>query len=271
MPVEESQTARWNGRAGTAWVASRALTDDLLRPMENALVDAVTAAGARDVLDVGCGTGGTTVALARHARCVGLDLSEQMVAAARERAAEDGSTATFLCADAQTHPFTPGEFDAIVSRFGVMFFPEPPVAFANLHRAARPGAALRCVVWRGGEENPFMLVPEQAAAPVVPGLATSPPGSAGRFSFAGPAVVHRALDASWHDVDLVPLDLECRMPESALVGYFTNFGALAQVWTDLDEHTRATAVSTVRAAFDPFVHGDEVRYTAACWMITARA
>ncbi|TQS41107.1 class I SAM-dependent methyltransferase [Cryptosporangium phraense] len=260
----------WNGPRGQAWVTNRSLLDDIMRPLETALVDAV--AGARRVLDVGCGTGSTTVALARRAdAAVGVDVSEPMIAAARARATEEGSTATFVRADAQEHDFPAAGFDAVVSRFGVMFFPDPPAAFANLRRATRPGGALRCLVWRRPADNPFLTVTEEAAGPLVPDLPVSPPDAPGRFAFADPDVVRRIVAPSWHDVALEPVDLELSMAERDLVGYFTTFGPLALVRESLDEPTRARAVEAVRAAYEPYVDGDRVRWTAACWMITARA
>lgn len=272
MPADETQTSRWNGPRGRSWVENRTLLDDVMRPLETTLVDAVTAAGGRRVLDVGCGTGSTTVAIARQVEaCVGVDLSEPMIAAARARAAEEKSTATFLRADAQEHEFAPGEFDTVVSRFGIMFFPDAVAAFANLHRAVRPGGALRCLVWRGPADNPFMTVTETAAGPLVPNLPVNPPEAPGRFAFAEPGVVHRALDPSWHDVALEPVDVECWMPEPELIGYFTKFGPLGLVYDELDPATRERAVAAVRAAYEPFVDGDRVRWAAACWLISARA
>jgi hypothetical protein len=63
----------------------------------------------------------------------------------------------------------------------------------------------------------------------------------------------------------------CTLPERELIGYFTRFGPLGLILGEADEQTRAQVVETVRAAFDPFVQGTEVRFTAACWMVGARA
>lgn len=106
----------------------------------------------RASLPVGCGTGSTTVAVARllgrSGRCTGIDVSERMLAAARARAVRERVPASFVRADAQVHAFEERCFDLVVSRFGVMFFADPVVAFANLRRAAMVGAGLRFVAWR---------------------------------------------------------------------------------------------------------------------------
>ncbi|MGX1564843.1 class I SAM-dependent methyltransferase [Streptomyces sp. NPDC055506] len=273
---DEGQTARWNGRAGNAWVDLQPVLDEMFRPIEELLVDAVAAEGAEHVLDVGCGTGGTTLAVARRigpaGHCVGVDISGPLVETARERAEREGVPASFVRADAQEHAFEPGTFDAVVSRFGVMFFDDPVRAFANLRSAARDDAALRLVVWRDPAENPFMTTAQRAAAPLLPGLPVRRPDEPGQFAFADPDKVRRILaESGWDDVDIRPIDIVCTMPEKELVRYFTRLGAVGMFLPEVDEETRARVVETVRAAFDPFVHGEEVRFTAACWTVGARA
>jgi SAM-dependent methyltransferase len=215
------------------------------------------------------------VAIARRlgtmAPCVGVDISEPMLAAARARADREGVAATFICADAQTYPFEPGSFDLIVSRFGVMFFQDSVAAFANLRRAARDGGELRMIVWRDPADNPFMTVAQRAAAPVLP-LPERQPDAPGQFAFANDQRVRGILrDSRWSGVEFRPVDIACAMPERELVGYFTRFGPVGMALQNADERTRTQVIEAVRPAFDRYVHGDEVRFTAACWMVSARA
>jgi hypothetical protein len=159
-----------------------------------------------------------------------------------------------------------------MSRFGVMFFADPVRAFANLRRAARPGGDLRCVVWRGIEENPFMTVAEHAAAPVMPELQPRQLDAPGQFYLADTARVRGVLsEAGWSAVAVDPLDVECVMPESELVRYFTAIGPVGRDLPSADDATVAKVVEVVRPAFDPFVDGDTVRFTAACHLISATA
>jgi SAM-dependent methyltransferase len=271
--TDDEQAARWNGPAGNAWVDLQDLLDEMFRPFEELLVDAVAAEHAGSVLDVGCGTGGITRAVARRAgHCVGVDVSRPMIEAARAHAEREGVPASFIQADAQEYAFEPGAFDAVVSRFGVMFFNDPVRAFGNLRSTVRDGAGLRCVVWRGPEENPFMTTAERAAAPFLPELPARRPDQPGQFAFADPERVHRILtESGWAGIDIQPVDVVCALPEKDLVTYFTRLGPLGMVLPGADERTRAEIVEAVRPAFDSFVRGTEVRYTAACWMVSARA
>jgi SAM-dependent methyltransferase len=273
---ENEQAALWNGPAGRAWVDAQQSLDSLFTPFENLLVNEARTASARRVLDVGCGTGATTLAFARllgaQGHCAGADISEPMIAAARARAEREGTPASFICADVQRHAFEPASFDLIVSRFGVMFFDSPVQAFANLRHAARDGAALRVIAWRSAGENPFMTTAERAAAPLLPNLPARQPGGPGQFAFADRHRVSDILQESgWAGIDIRPIDVECTFPEKELHGYLTRLGPVGLILQNADERTRAQVIGTVRAAFDPYVHGTEVRFTAACWMIGATA
>jgi SAM-dependent methyltransferase len=270
----EEQTKLWNGPAGHAWVEAQELLDPMFKPLEDLLVEAVSARAGRRVLDIGCGTGSTTLAVARlvgaRGRCTGVDISEPMITAARARAEREGTLADFIRADAQTHAFEPASFDMIISRFGVMFFDDSVQAFANLRRASEDGAGLRFIAWRSPSENPFMTTAERAAAPLLPNLPARRPDAPGQFAFADPRRVSGVLEESgWAGIDIRPIDVACTLPEKELVRYLTRLGPLGLVLHEADDRTRAQVIETVRAAFEPYVHGAEVRYTAACWRVSA--
>ena len=275
--INSDQNTLWNGTGGRAWVVNQALLDRMFQPFEPILLDALpTGAGHCRVLDVGCGTGATTLAMARRlgsrGECTGVDISAPMLAMARERAAQPGVAAHFVQADVQTHAFAPASFDHIASRFGVMFFDDPVAAFANLRRAARPGATMRVIAWRDQTENAFMTTGERAAAPLLPDLPVRQPGAPGQFAFADRQRVATILaQGGWSGIDIRPIDVPCELPESDLLDYIGWLGSVGQRLLTADEITRARVIQTVRAAFAPFVHGDTVRYTAACWQIDARA
>lgn len=275
---ERDQAAIWNGAAGRGWVDAQSLLDRLFQPFEELLLEPLVAGSASRVLDIGCGTGGTTIAALRRlgvdGRGTGVDISEPMIAAARERAEREGDSAraSFHCADAQVHEFEPASFGAVISRFGVMFFSDPVGAFSNLRRATRPDGWLRFLAWRSVEENPFQVTAERAAAPLLPGLLPArDPNAPGQFGFADREKIQAVLDQSgWCEIEIRAVDVPCTMPESDLMVYLTRLGPVSRAVQELeDAEARRKVIETVRAAFDPFVNGGEVRFTAACWLVSA--
>src|SRR5262245_44010804 len=133
------QAKHWDGLGGRAWVEAQEVLDQAFRPFEDLLVEAASSRSPERVLDVGCGTGSTTVAVARllgaKGSCIGVDISNPMIAAARARAKRASVPVSFICANAQDHAFEPASVDMIISRFGVMFFDDSVRAFTNLRRA----------------------------------------------------------------------------------------------------------------------------------------
>jgi ubiquinone/menaquinone biosynthesis C-methylase UbiE len=274
--ADDEQTRLWNGSAGRAWVETQEVLDQMFKPFENLLMEAVLAGRGGRLLDIGCGTGSTTLAAARllgaKGHCIGIDISDPMIAAARAHAGREGTSARFIRANAQIHPFEPASFDMIISRFGVMFFDEPVRAFANLRRAARDEAGLRFIAWRSAAENPFMTTAERAAAPLLPNLPARRPDAPGQFAFADQRRIHRILEESgWGKIEIRPIDVACTLPETELGHYLTRLGPVGMILHEADESTRAQVVKAVRTAFDPYVHGTDVRFTAACWLVDARA
>jgi len=274
--ADGGQAALWNGPAGRAWVEAQELLDRLFEPFEDMLVKAISAGSGGRALDVGCGTGSTTLAVARRlgpeGRCTGIDISASMIAAARARAERERTPASFVCADAQGYPFAPASFDRIVSRFGVMFFEDPVRAFANLRRAASEDAELRFVAWRSAAENPFMTTAERSAAPLLPTLAPRRPDAPGQFAFADGHRVQAILEASgWAGIEIHPVDALCVLPEKDLVHYLTRLGPVGRILEELDDSTCARVIDVVRPAFDSYVRGAEVHFTAACWVVGAHA
>jgi SAM-dependent methyltransferase len=272
--ANDEQAKLWNGPAGHAWVENQELLDQLFQPFERLLLD--MAGDGCSVLDVGCGTGAITLALTRqlgaNAECVGIDLSEPMIAVARSRAEQEGAAARFVCADAQRHGFAPARFDRIVSRFGVMFFDRPVDAFANLRGALTEDGEMRFIAWRSAAENPFMTTAERAAAPLLPDLPVRRPDAPGQFAFADPQrIAHILEESGWAGVDIQPIDVACSFPAKDLMRYLTQLGPVGLALQQANPCTRARVADAVRIAFDRYVVGAEVRFTAACWKVDARA
>jgi SAM-dependent methyltransferase len=270
----DDQAALWNGEMGQTWVEMARVTDQLFEPLTAPLLEAASA-GATSLLDVGCGAGFTTLALARElgpgARTVGADISMPLLVAARERADAAGVPIEFVFGDAQTFDFEPASFDLIVSRLGVMFFADPVAAFANLRGAATDAARLRFICWRDPSSNPFMTLTARATKDLLD-LPARVPNTPGPYGLADPERTRGILtDAGWRGVEVRPFDAVCAMPAGELMTFLTRIGPLREALGEADEERREVVLDAVRTAAEPYVKGDRASFEAAFWIVDATA
>lgn len=276
-PNQEQATC-WNEQAGPRWVSMQRDLDAELEVFGVAVADALAPESGSRVLDVGCGAGATTLLLAERVRpgkVLGVDISAPLLERARERAAEVPN-ASFELGDAQTFAFEAASYDAVFSRFGVMFFADPVAAFANLRRALRKGGKLGFVCWRGAKENPSFTLPLEAAQSFLKEPnAPSIPGAPGPFAFEDAARVRDILTrAGYTDVNVVPFDTKMvfagRVDIEGAVELALQIGPLSRAVASVPEAARGPIRDAVRAAFLPHHGPTGVLLDAATWIVTAR-
>ncbi len=274
----QAQIAYWNGPIGHMWARAQEKRDRDHAPMTEAALKLAAAQPGESVLDIGCGSGTTTLRLAEAVteagRVFGIDISAPMLAVARRHARELGTHVRFIEADVTDYKFETQAFDLTFSQFGVMFFADPVEAFANVHTAMKPNGRIVFVCWRASTENPWSAVPESAAKPLLPSMDPLPPDAPGRYAFANPDRVKSILLRSgFHAPETKKLDADIHLgdtPEAAASSSI-DAGPLARMLADVDEPTRkrVRAAVTERLAREMSAHG--ITLGAACWLVSARA
>ena len=272
------QIRYWNETLGPRWVEQEDLLDAQIAPLGLAAMERAHPGKGERVLDVGCGCGQTSLQLAERVgsegSVFGVDVSSPMLERARARAAGRPNL-RFTNADAQTHAFRE-RFDLAFSRFGVMFFADPVAAFANLHRALRPGGRLAFVCWQALDRNPWLLVPLRAVVGIVDLPPPPPPGAPGPFSFADPERVPGILEAGGFEA--VALErLEGQLAIGAggdlarAVQFTLQMGPVSAALREAGAELRLRAADAIRAALAPLASEAGVRAGYAAWIATARA
>lgn len=271
------QAEAWNGPDGEYWTKDREHLEARYRHLTPHLMAAAGLRADSRVLDIGCGTGGTSLAaagIAVEGAVLGVDLSGPMLGAAREQAAAAGlAQVTFDQADAQVHRLEPGAFDTAISRFGVMFFADPEAAFANIAGALRPGGRLAFLCWRSLVENAYLTVPFAAIGPYVQPPSLGGPGEPGPFSLEDPDRIRTLLDGAGFEaitVDAVDEPLWMGTDLDALMASLLEMPLIRNMLDEAGEEARTEATTALRDAMATHQGPDGVTLGSAAWLVTAR-
>ncbi|MGY5137330.1 class I SAM-dependent methyltransferase [Streptomyces nigrescens] len=271
------QGGAWNGDDGRYWVQHRERQEARYRRLTPHLMAAAGIQADSRVLDIGCGSGGTSLEAARAAAVgavLGVDVSAPMLAEARKQAADSGlPQVTFERGDAQVHRFEDGAFDIAISRFGVMFFADPEAAFANIARALRPGGQLAFLCWRSVRDNPYLTVPMGAIAPYVQLPELEAPGAPGPFSLVDTDRIEKLLDSAGFDeitISAVDEPMWMGTDPDDVVAYQLGIPASRAMLAEASAEARAKTETALRDALAEHQGPDGVTLGSAAWLVTAR-
>ena len=269
-----AQRAIWNDLVGDAWVRHADVHDRQAEPFGVAAMHALGQLTGETVLDVGCGTGATSIALAERgaSEVVGVDLSVPMIKAAQS--GDHPSEVTFTAGDALALD-TFGHFDVVFSRLGVMFFADAVAGFAHLRRLGNASARLGFCCWGPPADNPWMAVPVMASVPVLGPPRLAGPGEPGPFSLSSPDVIADVLGrAGWTDIAIDPLTIDQPHPAgdaTAVARVVVEFSP--PIVQGLRQHPQRIddVRDAIATALRPLERDGVVRFRASALVVTAHA
>lgn len=272
-----TDASEWQGRVGANWASQWRRTDRSFAPLTERLLQRSREFAFGSALDVGCGAGELSLAIARsrpQCRVHGVDISPHLVGTAQERGANLANVAFELADAAAWQPEAGFAPELVVSRHGVMFFNDPRGAFAHLADVAAPGAALMFSCFREPAQNPFFTEVTRLL-PAAPPAAD--PHAPGPFAFADPARVEAILtDAGWRGVVFEPFDLAMVVgagadPVEDAVTYFSSIGPAARAGVELPPGQAERLFDGLRNLARRHSLDGMVALRAGTWIVTARS
>ncbi|MFD4247347.1 class I SAM-dependent methyltransferase [Streptomyces sp. NPDC058525] len=270
-----AQAEAWNGYEGAQWARSQDRWDAVNDGFNQPLLDAAAVAETDCVLDVGCGAGRTTRLAARRAgrgQALGLDLSGPMLAKARESAVREGvENVSFVQGDAQVQAFDAESFDAVISRYGMTFFADPAAAFANLHRALRPGGRLAFICAAEAEANQWLEALASLEA-IVPLGGFGKAGGPGMFSLTDPCRIRALVTAGgFTDVEVQRIEVPGKWGTDAAdaAAFLLDSGPGRHLLSQVTPHQQAKARQALTDALGRYESDGAVWLRSSSWMVTA--
>jgi ubiquinone/menaquinone biosynthesis C-methylase UbiE len=236
------QKKYWNSNAGQKWVEFQDELDRLLDRVNDRLLQRSAIELGERVVDIGCGTGATTMSVAslvgESGLALGVDISKTLLDCAKSRSSNiSGGHIEYILADAQTCGFNADSFDLVTSRFGMMFFADPVLAFENLAVALREGGRMSFVSWANASDNPWFAIPRDAAIDQLGKPAPTPPTTPGPLAFANADYVlnimdEAGLEARSADIEQVDLLYSGSFAEAAHLA--SNVGPAMRIMKEFD-------------------------------------
>lgn len=276
------QIAYWDGEAGQGWADRDKQMEQTLGPIGALAIEAACVQAGEHVLDVGCGCARTSFALldkvGETGRVLGIDISGPMLATATLTASELPpalqKAIAFEKADASVYPFEQGSFDLAFSRFGVMFFADPAMAFANIRKALKPGGRLAFICWAPVPGNEWITIPMSAALQHLAPPEPMPPNAPGPFGLSDPEYIKGVLtQAGYGKIDVASAAPTMRfghgMPADRIGDFFLEMGPVSRLLTDASAEQTDAVRASVSEAIEPFYDGKTVNLGASCWIVTA--
>jgi ubiquinone/menaquinone biosynthesis C-methylase UbiE len=267
----------WNEEGGNKWAENIDIVESMIEPLSDVLIEKIAANFGEHVLDVGSGGGVTSMKLAEQVgstgSVLGVDVSEPILSIARNRG-KDIANLQFQQSDATTAVLDENRFDIITSRFGVMFFDDPVLAFSNLHAALKTSGRLIFMCWRSLEENPWIAEPAKAAFEVVPPPADAEkpePTDPGPFSLADKDHLKMVLSsAGFNNIELQMVDMNIPMGNlNDAVSFLMKMGPAAEAIKEAsgkDKNAIAEAMTKVLAKYDTAAG---IKTPSATWIVRA--
>ncbi len=275
--VNADQKKFWNESKGKSWVELQPKIDSLLQPIGDVALSKLNPIEGEKIAEIGCGTGTMSFLISdkvgTSGSVQGFDISKPMLNYAEERRINNNLVnINYTLADLQTYKFKVNSFDALFSRFGVMFFDNPIVAFSNLRGSLKKGGRFIFVCWAERLENDWIELPTKVASRFLELPPTPPEKSPGPFAFEDKEYVASILDkAGWKSIIFENFSCAHSAGESLdeAARFLGNMGPMSGPIEASDGKTREKFFDALKLELSKYKTDEGVMMNFSTWIVSA--
>lgn len=280
MNSNEEQKDYWTNSAGKLWVKDKVEKDNMLEPLGNYALSKFNIIEGMNVLDIGCGTGITTTQIAKKINNIGyvsgLDFSETMINEAIKYSEKLGiKNINFAVKDIQNEELKILEYDAAFSRFGVMFFSNPIMAFKNIYSALKKNGILTFICWQSQKENPWYnsgleIVKKYIDVPL------PKENSPGPFAYADKSYIHNILtNSGYKDIEFYSYEKDIELfkgltLESAIREYIESTPIFKEKILILGTLDKEKIFLEIKDIWEPYFKDKHLLFPSKTWVIKCK-
>ena len=275
--INQEQKEFWNEKKGEIWVSLESKIDKMLGPLGDQAIKILKPKVGEKILDIGCGTGSTSQTLSKlvgeSGIITGIDISKPILNfAQKQKENKKIKNINFIQADAQNHQFSDLNFDAVFSRFGIMFFEDPISAFKNIKKSLSCNGRLTFVCWSKSEDNDWMNLSSNVASQFLELPPKANPKEPGPFALEDYFYIEEILIKSgWKNIKIKAYKENIVIGETLdhAADFLSRMGPMSVPFENANEQTKEKVISALKECYSKYFTPKGVEFHFSSWIVSA--
>tara|TARA_B100001057_G_scaffold265168_1_gene265395 strand:- start:170 stop:1021 length:852 start_codon:yes stop_codon:yes gene_type:complete len=275
--INQEQKEFWNEKKGEIWVSLESKIDKMLGPLGDQAIKILKPKVGEKILDIGCGTGSTSQTLSKlvgeSGIITGIDISKPILNfAQKQKENKKIKNINFIQADAQNHQFSDLNFDAVFSRFGIMFFEDPISAFKNIKKSLSCNGRLTFVCWSKREDNDWINLSSNVARQFLELPPKANPKEPGPFAFEDYFYIEEILIKSgWKNIKIKEYKQNIVIGKTLdyAADFLSRMGPMSVPFENANEQTKEKVISALKECYSQYFTAKGVEFHFSSWIVSA--
>ena len=275
--INQEQKEFWNEKKGEIWVSLESKIDKMLGPLGDQAIKILKPKVGEKILDIGCGTGSTSQTLSKlvgeSGIITGIDISKPILNfAQKQKENKKIKNINFIQADAQNHQFSDLNFDAVFSRFGIMFFEDPISAFKNIKKSLSCNGRLTFVCWSKREDNDWINLSSNVASQFLELPPKANPKEPGPFAFEDYFYIEEILTKSgWKNIKIKAYKQNIVIGKTLdyAADFLSRMGPMSVPFENANEQTKEKVISALKECYSQYFTAKGVEFHFSSWIVSA--